>query len=271
MAIKLSRGIRLLLIIPFWATSLCVAAENEDNATVTTSAIAITIPTVEESGPIDALAEDRLAQLFRLYMEAQSTGMIDEAEVLAKQIIEMTIESFGFESKQTARALTDLGSLQTSNADYHAAVLNYASAIEIIENLDDRLSMDLIVPLKGIGAAHKGAGNTDLAAASWQRAVHISHVNFGPHNYEQVESLVSIGRLYVAAGMSKEVRRIQRRIAYLQARDRTVELPRLDVGSGSEEILVDDVTQTMDRDQVDLLNSRGAGRRYPNLDISGIQ
>ena len=193
MAIKLSRGIRLLLIIPFWATLLCVAAENEDNATVTTSAIAITIPTVEESGPIDALAEDRLAQLFRLYMEAQSTGMIDEAEVLAKQIIEMTIESFGFESKQTARALTDLGSLQTSNADFHAAILNYASAIEIIENLDDRLSMDLIVPLKGIGAAHKGAGNADLAAASWQRAVHISHVNFGPHNYEQIPALAERG------------------------------------------------------------------------------
>lgn len=220
---------------------------------------------------LDASVEDRLAQLFRLHMEAESTGMLDEAEVLAKQIIELSIDSFGFESKQTARALTDLGSLQTTSADYYSAILNYASAIEIIEDLDDRLSMDLIVPLKGMGEAQKGIGNLDLAAASWKRAVHISHVNFGPHNYEQVEALISMGQLYVAAGRSKDVRRIQRRIAYLQARDATVEIPELDVESGSEEVLVDDVTQTMDRDEVDLLNSRGAGRRYPNLDISGIQ
>lgn len=164
-------------------------------------------------------AEQAIFRLFGLYLEARSSGMLDEAEVLAKQIVEISINTYGVQSKRTAEALTDLGVLQASNGDYSAALLNLAQAIEIIETLEDYLSLDLMNPVRTMADVQMRAGSADLAAMNWNRALHISHVNLGPHNPDQIETLISLGRLYDSAGMTKEANRIRKRITYLESRE----------------------------------------------------
>jgi len=180
--------------------------------------VSAAIPVVDIQDDAGISPEEDIQRLFSLYIDARNTGMIDEAEMLAKQIVELSIVSYGYESRQTAHALTDLGELQTSNADYRAAVLNLVSAIEIIERIDDRLSISLVSPLRALGTTHLQSGDTSQALGSWRRAVHISHVNLGPHNYDQVETLNSIRRLLVAADMHKEANKIQQRIYHLSRR-----------------------------------------------------
>ena len=109
--------------------------------------------------------------------------------------------------------------MQADNGNYDAAMLNLAQAIEIIEVIDDYLSKDLLAPLNAMAHVQNRAGATNLAVQSWTRALHITHVNMGPHNYEQIETLYSLGRLYARAGDGKQLQKIRRRIAYLRARD----------------------------------------------------
>jgi hypothetical protein len=163
-------------------------------------------------------ADDNIRRLFSLYMDARSAGMMEEADILAKQIVERSILSFGRNSKDTARALTSLATLQTSNNENIAAIQNFAAAIDIVETMDGRLSMDLLAPLKAMGAAQLQAGNSDHARDAWIRAVHISHVNLGPHNLEQIETLQAIANLYFSVEKGKEGRNILRQIKYLQYR-----------------------------------------------------
>lgn len=167
--------------------------------------------------PNDSADED-IQRLFSLYMDARASGMMQEADILAKQIVERSILSFGRNSKDTARALTSLATLQTSNYENIAAIQNFAAAIDIVETMDSRLSIDLISPLKAMGAAQLQAGNGDYARDAWNRAVHISHVNLGPHNFEQIETLQAIADLYSGTEMSKEARNVLRRIQYLKYR-----------------------------------------------------
>jgi tetratricopeptide (TPR) repeat protein len=209
---------RLLPASVLLLTHIAVAAEDTatpDNA-VMAAAANLTVNEVAEDNATSP--EDAILRMFSLYMEARSTGMLDEAEVLAKQIVEMSITSYGVQSKRTARALTDLGELQASHGDYTAAMLNLARAIEIIENLEDYLSMDLMNPVKTMADVQMQVGATDLAAGNWNRALHISHVNLGPHNADQIETLLALGRLYESAGMTKEANRIRKRIRYLEER-----------------------------------------------------
>jgi tetratricopeptide (TPR) repeat protein len=164
-------------------------------------------------------ADQELRSLFTQYKDALSTEMWDEADTLAKTIVDVSIRTNGRDSKVTAVALTNLGTLQRANEDPVAAVQNLSAAIDIIERLDNRLSSDLILPLREMGRAELNAGFPDRASAAWSRAVHVSHVNFGPHNMEQVEPLAELARMYFNAGMSKEAIKVRRRIYYLQARD----------------------------------------------------
>ena len=145
--------------------------------------------------------------------------MMEEADSLAKQIVEVSIRSYGRDSTGTAKALTNLATLQTENDEFVAAIQNLSAAIDIVEQTDNRLSNELINPLNAMGDAQMQAGNTDLAREAWDRAVHISHVNLGPHNYEQVETLHALARMFSNAGMSKEARKTYKRISYLQSRE----------------------------------------------------
>ena len=171
--------------------------------------------------------EEQLQRYFLLYKNALDNDNFEEADGFAKRVVELSIEIFGINSLDSARALTNLGIAQHHNEDYDAAELNYSAAIDIIERTEDRLNSNLINPLKGLGAAQLAAGRPDEAIQSFDRAVHVSHVNEGPHNLMQVEVLQSLAETYLAVGELELAERIQDHVFQLQARD--VDLSSVDI------------------------------------------
>ncbi len=67
--------------------------------------------------------------------------------------------------------------------------------------------------------AHQRSGNNDLAVLVWDRAAHVSHINFEPHNYGEVESLANISRVLSSEERYKNARKSRRRIHYLAERE----------------------------------------------------
>jgi tetratricopeptide (TPR) repeat protein len=176
--------------------------------------------------PDEESPEEELQRYFQLYKEALDSKAYAEADTLAKRVVELSIQLFGINSLDSARALTNLGIAQHQNEEYDAAILNYTAAIDIIERVEDRLNSNLVNPLKGLGAAQLADGQPDKAVESFDRAVHVSHVNEGPHNLMQVEMLESLAETYLSVGEFDEVKDIQEHIFSLQARD--VELDSLE-------------------------------------------
>lgn len=162
---------------------------------------------------------EELQRSFFLYKEALENDAYAEADTYAKRVVELSIEIFGINSLDSARALTNLGIAQHHNEEYEAAQLNYSAAIDIIERTEDRLNTNLVNPLKGLGAAQLAAGRPDEAIESFDRAVHVSHVNEGPHNLMQVEVLQSLAETYLVVGEPDMAEKVQAHVFQLQARD----------------------------------------------------
>ena len=150
--------------------------------------------------------EEQLLEEFARYRRLVQQGVLDEADVAAKRIVEMAIKVYGPQSRETASALNNLGIVQHSTGQYDAAIQNFTSSVEIIEIVEDRLNDALVNPLKGLGAAQLGNGRPDLAQQSFSRAAHITHVNEGPHNLDQVEILESIAETFIRMGDTKSAR-----------------------------------------------------------------
>ena len=160
-----------------------------------------------------------IGRLFVLYKESLVGGSFMEADTLAKRIIELSIKVYGIESAESAKALTNLAIAQHNNKEYEAAERNYRASIDIIEGTSDRLNSALINPLKGLGATQLAIGRPDMARATFQRAVHVSHVNDGPHNLNQIDVLESMAEILLAVGEHKEALDIQERMYSIQARN----------------------------------------------------
>ncbi|MDH3614577.1 MAG: tetratricopeptide repeat protein [Gammaproteobacteria bacterium] len=150
---------------------------------------------VPEPGDADALARE-----FELFKQLLQDGVLDEADTVAKRVVELAIRSRGPQSNEYAKALTNLAIVQHRTEQYDAAQQNFQAAIDIIEDNEDRLNAQLINPLKGLGAAQLESGRPDLAATTFRRAVHVTHVNEGPHNLDQLELLESIAETWLRMG-----------------------------------------------------------------------
>jgi tetratricopeptide (TPR) repeat protein len=177
-----------------------------------------------DSMPLDEAAleerdRDELVRSFELYKSSIENGMFDEADTLAKRIVELSIKLYGINSHDSAKALTNLGIVQYHNKDFESAQLNYQSAIDIVERIEDRLHAGLVNPLKGLGAAQLAAGRPDLASETFDRAVHVSHVNEGPHNLMQVEMLDALTETYLAVGDVEGALDVQENTVNLQMRN----------------------------------------------------
>lgn len=160
-----------------------------------------------------------LNRLFILYREALDSKAYLEADTLAKRVVELSIKLNGLDSLDSARAITNLGIAQHHNKDYESAMLNFTASIGIIERIDNRLSSALINPLQGLAATQAATGRPDLAKQSYQRAVHVSHVNEGPHNSMQVKTLASMVELHIAMGDYDDATNLQENIYGLEARN----------------------------------------------------
>ena len=167
-------------------------------------------PMLEETP--NEVSEERLLEEFSRYRRLLQEGTLDEADIAAKRIVEMAIKVYGPRSRETANALNNLGIVQHSNGQYDAAIQNFTSSVEIIEFVEDRLNDALVNPLKGLGAAQLAIGRPDRARKTYTRAAHITQVNEGPHNLDQIEILESITETFIRMGDTKSARNILDRI-----------------------------------------------------------
>ena len=168
--------------------------------------------------PPDATAEEELIYQYNRYRELMGNGVYDEADSVAKRVVELAIEVKGPRSIEFAKALTNLAIVQHRNEQFDAAQQNFQGAIEIIEDNEDRLDGQLINPLKGLGASQLDAGRPDLAGTTFRRAVHVTHVNEGPHNLDQVDILESLAESSLRLGSIEDARHIQEIISGLNER-----------------------------------------------------
>lgn len=166
----------------------------------------------------DLSDEERLMQEFERYKRYINEGSMDEADIAAKRIVEMAIRIYGPQSIETSKALNNLALVQHRTGQYEAAIQNYESSIEIVETREDRLNAQLVSPLKGLGASYLANDRPDLAVQSFDRARHITHVNEGPHNIEQVEILESMAESTLRMGDMKGARGLLDRIHVLNVR-----------------------------------------------------
>ncbi len=153
----------------------------------------------EVSAPIQTDVETLLSE-FALFKQLMAEGVFDEADTVAKRVVELAIRTRGAQSNEFAKALTNLAIVQHRTEQYDAAQQNFQTAIEIIEDNEDRLNAQLVNPLKGLGASQLESGRPDLASATFERAVHVTHVNEGPHNFDQIELLESIAETMLRMG-----------------------------------------------------------------------
>lgn len=178
-----------------------------------------TVPEVDD--------DDLLEAEFLLFKELMSENVFDEADTVAKRVVELAIKTHGPQSNEFAKALTNLAIVQFRTEEYSAAVQNFESAIEIIEDNEDRLNAQLINPLKGLGAAQLESGRPDLASKTFQRAVHVTHVNEGPHNLDQLELLESVAETYVRMGDLDSAKEAQDTIYAINIREHQLDSPAL--------------------------------------------
>lgn len=186
-----------------------------------------TVPVADEdpdlTGPpdepeMDLSDRELMLAEFQRFKELQDAGVYDQAENIAKRIIEMSITQTGPTSNDTARALTNLGMVQHKMKNYEAAKQNFESAIDIITDNEDKLSEMLINPLIGRGAAELESGRPDLALRTYSQATHISHVNHGPHNLDQIYLLEAMAETNLRMGDASNAKNVQDMIYALNVR-----------------------------------------------------
>ena len=162
--------------------------------------------------------EEELAYEYERYLNLMRDGVYDEADSVAKRVVELSIEVKGPRSSYFANALTNLAIVQHRTQQFDAAQQNFESAIEIIEDNEDQLNAQLVNPLRGLGASQLEAGRPDKAGATFRRAVHVSHVNEGPHNLDQIVLLESLSETHLRVGAIEDAKKIQDRVYALNER-----------------------------------------------------
>jgi len=136
-----------------------------------------------------AASGDDAARYRARYGESLEGKQYAEAELAAKQLLDHLLAGRSEVPAGAADALSMLARVQRLMAQYDASLQNYQAAIGLIERSDDMLSSRLIEPLQGLAATYGDAGDYGEALRTYERALHISHVNEGPHSVEQVHIL----------------------------------------------------------------------------------
>ena len=226
---SLLRSVAFVIVL---AASAAYAAEEPvvDDAGDDGGLMDQTVPVAGDDAPAEATEysepprrrkadlREQLLDEFDNYKRLMREGIYDEADTVAKRVVTLSIQLNGPTSSETAKALTNLGIVQHRNKQFDAAQQNFEAAIDIIEDVEDRLNSRLINPLKGLGAAQLEGGRPDLAKQTFTRAIHITHVNEGPHNLEQIDILESLAETNVRLGSIEDAREMHDKIYLLHRR-----------------------------------------------------
>lgn len=232
--------LKILALIPMLSVAVGyaqdTAADDAEDAPITVldQVVPVADDEAADLGPPESAEQEeslseheQLLAEFERFKQLEAGGIYDEAENVAKRVVEMSIRHFGPTSNDTAKALSNLALVQHRTENYEAARQNFARAIEIITDNEDNLSPMLINPLTGLGAAQLESGRPDLARQTYGQAVHLTHVNEGPHNIKQVQVLEALAETNLRLGELKDAKNAQDMIYSLNLRyysDRAIEM-----------------------------------------------
>jgi tetratricopeptide (TPR) repeat protein len=151
---------------------------------------------------VDADPEQR--ESFASFTEALANHSYSEAEVSAKRMVEL-VNSVDNDNTldaafARARALQNLAVAQQYMGSHESARQNYEAVLDLIASKDDNLSPALILPLRGLAIAHMDTGQKHEADQVFDRAAHVSNVNFGPHSLQQLPILSTRMQIYIKDG-----------------------------------------------------------------------
>ena len=142
-------------------------------------------------------ADQQQRDRFTSFNEALVNESFSEAEIAAKQMIE-SVDSDAIDAVTArARALQNLAIAQQVQGSHESAIQNYQAALHLIAGEEDNLSPSLILPLRGLAIVHLDTGRVDEAFAAFDRAMHVSNVNYGPHSFKQLPILNTKLQIYL--------------------------------------------------------------------------
>ena len=142
-------------------------------------------------------ADQQQRDRFTSFNEALVNKSFSEAEITAKQMVESVDPEANDAVLARARALQNLAIAQQVQGSNESAIQNYQAALNLIASEEDNLSPALILPLRGLATVHLDTGRTDEAFAVFDRATHVSNVNYGPHSLKQLPIIDSKMQVYL--------------------------------------------------------------------------
>jgi tetratricopeptide (TPR) repeat protein len=137
---------------------------------------------------------------FTAFNEALVNKSFSEAEITAKQMVESIDPDAQDAVAARARALQNLAIAQQVQGSHESAMQNYQAALNLIASEEDNLSPSLILPLRGMATVNLDTGRVDEAFALFDRAAHVSNVNYGPHSLKQLPILNTKMQVYLEQG-----------------------------------------------------------------------
>ena len=142
-------------------------------------------------------AEQQQRDQFASFTESLSNESFEEAEGIAKQMVEQVDAGSDSAAMARARSLHNLAIAQQFQGHHDSAIQNYKAALHLIGSSDDMLSESLVLPLRGLALAYVDTDRTFEAFDTFDRALHVSNVNYGPHSLNQLPILSSKMQAYL--------------------------------------------------------------------------
>jgi tetratricopeptide (TPR) repeat protein len=134
-----------------------------------------------------------------------SEGKYSLAEPLIEDQIGLCRSHYGVESLALARALADLGSVQTAAKQFDAASATLQTALAMEQKLNDDASPYAAADHTAIGNLLMAEGKLPEAEASLRRAVEISETPIGQAAKPvEAEALESLGAVLLREGRTRE-------------------------------------------------------------------
>jgi TonB family protein len=140
---------------------------------------------------------DKLKQLNQQVVTTYKAGKIDDALILAKQSVDLSVKVFGAEHDETAAAYSNLGTLYRLKKKYTEAAENLQKALAIYNLRPAKNGKSLAKTLDNLAAVYALDGDRKKAAETYQTALIAAENAFGKESAELLPYLKSMTDVYV--------------------------------------------------------------------------
>lgn len=154
-----------------------------------------------------AVTDEERAAVHAQFLAAFGRADYEAALPYAEQLVSLTEEQFGPDSRAVAVPLTNLGTTLYRLQRFDAAQRSYERAIGVLEKEATTTDRDLLRPLQGLGMSYASTDQPARAAVTLKRAIDLSRNLDGLYNPEQLEFLRTLITAYVTESHIEEAER----------------------------------------------------------------